>query len=222
MNRRRYALLLTVVQMLVSAGTAAQSGEIRGRATVIDGDSLRVADTELRLDGIDAPEFQQTCRLRARDWACGRAAAETLALLIERKPISCAWTERDQYGRGVAVCRRDGQDLNALMVESGMALAYRRYSERYVAEEDRARAARRGVWDTEFEAPWAWRRQAQAAPRAEPDCAVKGNVNSKGQRIYHERGSPAYAQVRIRPAQGDRCFANAEQARAAGFRAPRR
>jgi hypothetical protein len=142
--------------------------------------------------------------------------------LIQRKPITCSWSAHDQYGRGLATCHRTGQDLNALMVESGMALAYRRYSERYVAAEERARAARRGLWEAEFDPPWAWRRRAPRKSAGDEDCTVKGNVNAKGERIYHLPGTAAYDRVRIKPAEGDRCFANAKEARAAGFRPPRR
>ena len=205
--------------LLSVAGTAA---ELTGHANAIDGDSVRIGATELRLEGIDAPEFMQTCRLHGETWACGRAAAETLALLIQRKPITCIWSADDQYGRGLATCYRTGHDLNALMVESGMALAYRRYTERYIAAEERARTARRGLWDAEFEPPWVWRRRAPRGHTEDEACAVKGNVNAKGQRIYHLPGTAAYDKVRIKPDEGDRCFASAREAQAAGFRPPRR
>ena len=215
-------LLLMLFCVLGAAAVAA--AEIEGPVSVVDGDSLRIGATELRLHGIDAPELQQSCRLRGELWACGRAAAETLAFLVQRKPVHCRWDDTDTYGRGLARCTRNGQDLNALMVESGMALAYRRYSERYVVQEERARAARRGLWEGEFEAPWEWRQRSPRgpAPAAARDCPVKGNVNASGARIYHTPDSPAYDRVRIKPAEGDRCFDNVAAARAAGFRAPRR
>lgn len=205
---------------LLAASAAAH--ELTGHATAIDGDSLRIGNSEFRLEGIDAPEFMQRCRLHGETWDCGRAASETLAFLIQRKPVVCRWTASDQYGRGLAICQRAGQDLNALMVESGMALAYRRYSERYVAAEERARQARRGLWEAEFEAPWTWRKRTPRTRTAHDDCVVKGNVNAKGERIYHLPGTAAYDKVRIKPAEGDRCFADAQAARTAGFRPPRR
>lgn len=66
--------------------------------------------------------------------------------------------DRDRYGRRVARCRVNGHDLNGLMVSEGHAVAYRRYSRRYVGEEKTARNADRGVWGTQFEMPWDWRR----------------------------------------------------------------
>ena len=52
----------------------------------------------------------------------------------------------------------DGYNVNARLVYEGMALAYRRYSKKYVPEEDEAKAAKRGMWAGEFVAPWDWRR----------------------------------------------------------------
>jgi endonuclease YncB( thermonuclease family) len=58
----------------------------------------------------------------------------------------------------VARCEVGGTDLGAWLVEQGWALAYRRYGSAYVAQEDRARAGRRGLWAGTFVPPWAWRR----------------------------------------------------------------
>jgi endonuclease YncB( thermonuclease family) len=73
--------------------------------------------------------------------------------------VRCVGNGTDQYGRVLAICYLGGEDLNAMMVRDGQALAYRHYSRRYVGEENAARAAGRGVWAGEFEMPWDWRRR---------------------------------------------------------------
>ena len=74
-----------------------------------------------------------------------------------RTPVESFGHSRDRYDRLLAICRRGDLDLNGAMVEAGQAVAYTRYSLRYVPEEVRARAAGRGIWGTSFENPESWR-----------------------------------------------------------------
>jgi endonuclease YncB( thermonuclease family) len=59
----------------------------------------------------------------------------------------------------VAVCKLDGQDLNAWLVQEGLAVAYRHFSDDYVVAEDAALTAKPGLWGGEFLMPWEWRRR---------------------------------------------------------------
>ncbi len=208
--------------LTVLAPAAAPAFEFSGTARAIDGDSLVIDGQEMRLQGIDAPEFQQSCSVAGKPWQCGRAATEALAFLLARRPVRCLGSEYDHYQRALVTCRRGEVNINAMMVEIGMALAYRRHSHAYIAAEDSARAARRGLWDSEFITPWDWRRSQRTADANSGECAVKGNVNARGDKIYHRQGDRDYARVKIRAEQGDRCFDNEGDARAAGFRAARR
>ena len=54
----------------------------------------------------------------------------------------------------------------------------------------------------------------------DPSCAIKGNVNSDGERIYHAPDGRSYSRTDIKPEEGDRWFCNEAEAVAAGFRAP--
>lgn len=135
-----------------------RSGRVSGSARVIDGDTLVVGSKRVRLFGIDALESDQRCRAEGRSWPCGREATGALAGRIDGSTIACDERTRDDYGRVVAVCRRGGTDLNRWMVAQGWALAYRRYSQDYVAAERTARSSRRGMWRGEFVPPWEWRR----------------------------------------------------------------
>ncbi|MFT3730965.1 MAG: thermonuclease family protein [Hyphomicrobium sp.] len=128
---------------------------ITGRADPIDGDSLWVGDDEVRLKGIDAPEWKQDCRRDGLSWRCGMAARETLVGLIGSNDVTCAISERDVYGRMLGRCTAGDRNLNAEMVASGMAVAYGSYWN----EQGKARAARKGLWSGEFEEPRAWRAQ---------------------------------------------------------------
>lgn len=208
---------------------------IAGRASVTDGDTVVIRSTRIRLYGIDAPESAQLCEdAGGKEYRCGQAAALALSDRIGEANVSCEPRDTDRYGRTVAVCRKGTEDLNAWMVSQGHALAFRRYSTDYVATEGQARAAKRGIWAGTFEDPSDWRRrkrggrgeQAQAEmPRATNEamtCAIKGNVSSKGEKIYHLPESRDYARVVIDEAKGERMFCSEAEAEKAGWRAPHR
>ena len=134
--------------------------EITGTVRVGDGDSIDIGSTRIRFHGIDAVELAQHCKDAAGgDFACGEDAKRALEELVRDKTLRC--DERhgvDQYGRIAAVCTADGIDLNAAMVDAGFAVAYRQHSLAYVPNEDRAKAAKRGLWAGSFEMPWDYRR----------------------------------------------------------------
>jgi endonuclease YncB( thermonuclease family) len=222
-----------VALLAVGAATNCVPQErISGRAEVTDGDSFEIGSTHVRLFGVDAPEGRQSCTRAGSDWACGNEAARKLRSLIAGRTVTCTQRDVDDYGRSVAVCRSGAADLAAEMARSGFAVAYRRYSNDYVDEENEARAAKRGIWAGEFAVPEDYRRdertdappqrrvvQAQQPPR--DGCYIKGNINGEGERIYHVPSSSSYDDTVIDGTKGERWFCTEAEARAAGWRAPR-
>ena len=134
---------------------------LTGAARIIDADTVEIAGEKLRLEGIDAPESRQTCKRDGKRYDCGKEATAALRVKIGKASISCKGDTRDQYDRLISVCYLDDMDLNGWLVSQGQALAYRRYSKRYVAAEDEARKAKRGLWQGQFIQPWQWRQGAR-------------------------------------------------------------
>lgn len=214
--------------LLCTAGALAADArpiEIGGPARAVDGDTLVIGAQAVRLEGIDAPEDGQDCEdARGRSWHCGAAAGNALTALV-RDGVRCTGHAFDAYERLLGTCRANGADVGAVLVRDGLALAYVKYTDRYAGEEAAARKAQRGVWQGDFTAPWDWRRDRWRAAGGEapsPDCPIKGNVNGKGERIYHPPWSRGYARTRIDEAKGERWFCDEAEALAAGWRAPRR
>ena len=147
---------LTFIFLFLLSG--AVTADISGTALIVDGDTIKISGMKVRLSGIDTPERKQTCRKASVTWRCGYEATETLRAWTDTKEVRCIGDTKDRYGRLIADCFVDGYNINARLVYEGMALAYRRYSKRYVPEEDEAKAAKRGLWAGEFVAPWDWRR----------------------------------------------------------------
>ena len=153
-------LFLALGAFALPGARPAAAAEISGTASVIDGDTIEIRGTRIRFHAIDAIEGRQRCRKQdGSEWRCGRDASFALADRIGRAPVSCEIRDTDRYGRLVGVCSRDGEDLNAWMVRNGWALAYRRYGMDYVGEERKAKAEKRGIWASQFMAPWDWRRR---------------------------------------------------------------
>lgn len=152
-------LLHFTLALALSVGSAFAQ-EIAGRASVIDGDTLEIRGERIRLFGIDAPETGQSCEDAAGNaYRCGQRAALFLADMLGSKLVRCVERDRDRYRRIVGECySSDGTNVSAAMVVAGHALAFRRYSREFVADEDTARLARRGIWVGRFDAPWEWRR----------------------------------------------------------------
>lgn len=140
------------------------SDHLTGRPSVIDGDTLDIRGTRVRLWGIDAPESAQLCQRDGQAWQCGRAAATALADWIGERTTICEQKDIDRYRRIVGRCVVGGTDVSAWLVENGWALAFRHYSLDYVTHEDRAKGMRSGIWASEFMPPWEWR-AARTPPR---------------------------------------------------------
>ena len=192
---------------------------------VIDGDSfvLRAGagPMDVRLHGIDAPERDQSCILEERDWSCGEAVTQAAREAFEGRAATCQRIDTDRYGRMVARCDVGGRDIGRTLVRSGLAVAYTRYSDRYVAEEAIARREARGIHASQFATPSQHRltRIDGRAP-SDPACAIKGNISDSG-RIFHLPGSRSYPNTGIDESEGERWFCSVEEALAAGWRAPR-
>jgi endonuclease YncB( thermonuclease family) len=143
-----------------SASSRSSSQPVTGLARVADGDSLVVAGVRIRLIGIDAPELNQTCNdAKGQSWPCGHAAQRELRAYLGRRPLTCEPHGSDRFGRVLAVCSLpDGTNVNAWMVRQGFAVVSG-YPGPYRAEQDEARAAKRGMWAGTFMFPAEWRKR---------------------------------------------------------------
>lgn len=214
------AILIT--GLLPASTTLAQAANaLTGIPTVIDGDTIDIHGQRIRLHGIDAPESKQICVSGGTKYRCGQKAALALSDRIGRGSVTCEAKDTDRYGRLVAVCFKGQEDLNGWLVSEGLAVAYRRYSQDYVSREVQARSMLAGLWSGEFIMPWDWRRGKRLAYEqvsANPgDCVIKGNINSKGARIYHVPGGRWYDQTKIDEAKGERLFCSEGEAKAFGW-----
>jgi endonuclease YncB( thermonuclease family) len=145
-----FALLALLAARLDRIGTRNEQGAAR----VNDGDTITLGQERIRLRGIDAPEYTQTCERNGEDYACGRMARQALVDLIGGRQVFCAGWQRDRYGRLLGDCLAGDVDLNRALVGAGWAVAYGGYE----AEERKARAAKAGIWAGSFNRPQDWRR----------------------------------------------------------------
>ena len=140
---------------------------ISGIAKVIDGDTLRIDKKKIRLFGIDAPEKKQQCRRSSlsisfltfgKDYPCGQISADRLRKKINDKLVICKYSSKDRYKRFIAECFLNKTNINAWMVQTGHAVAYKKYSKKFIAQEIFAKKEKLGLWSGTFEMPWNWRK----------------------------------------------------------------
>lgn len=214
----RVSWILVILIHVASVCDPGWAGEASGPARVIDGDTLVIGDTTIRLHGIDAAETRQRCVTQDRKIARpGESAVEILAVLV-KDGVACFGTQLDDYGRLIATCRTaTGQDINCRLVEDGWAWAFVKHSSDYMEEEASARSKHLGIWALACEPPWEFRhkRWEAAAQMAPQGCPIKGNISENG-RIYHVPWSRDYAKTRIDTTKGERWFCSEKEALEAG------
>ncbi len=134
--------------------------EYIGRIFPVDGDSFKTETRmEIRLWGIDAPEYKQNCRYQAKQVKCGVESKNFLSNMVDNQTIYCKAIDKDRYGRHISRCfLSNGVELNNTVVEEGWAVDYTHYSEGfYKYSEEIAKANKKGIWRYEFENPRSWR-----------------------------------------------------------------
>lgn len=228
--------------LLLASRHSSAAEIVSGPPRIVDGDTVQIGSTKIRLVGIDAPETDQLCLdAKGENWACGVASRDQLIKFSNNRDWDCDIAGVDRYGRSLGKCFVEGDDVNKWMVRSGWALSFVRYSHEYDQDELAARLARAGLWSGAFIAPWDWRHRstttvvlgaftvpvdaqkkllgavsAEEAPSA--NCTIKAVV-SHDTCIYHQPGDRWYGYIKMGP--GKRWFCTAAEAELAGCRPPK-
>ena len=215
--------MLRVITLLLALTATPILAAPNGVISVIDADTIDVGSTRVRLFGIDAPEMGQPCAANGREWDCGAWTRDAVRNRYEGEYARCTTQDVDRYGRVVAQCFVDGQDMGQAIVRSGLAWAFRRYSDSYDLDEKAAAVQERGLWAVDVQLPSEFRAAQRQAPPppAGQTCVIKGNISGSG-RIYHVPGQEHYGRTRINESNGERWFCSRAEAEAAGWRAARR
>ena len=142
--------------------------KISGFAKVVDGDTIKINSKKIRLYGIDAPEKKQKCKKTyltisfmsfTKDYMCGEVSTQKLIKKINKQKLNCNILDVDRYKRLIGECFKRNINLNSWMVSNGYAVAYRKYSKKYVSDEINAKNNKLGIWQGKFEMPWDYRRK---------------------------------------------------------------
>ena len=133
-----------------------------GNTFALDGDSLKVGGKQVRLFGLDAPEYSQTCfNEKNKEYACGQVSRNFLTNLAGGKQVECLYAEKDKYDRYLGKCSVDGISINQELVKNGMAIIYNftESDEKMDELEAAAKKQKLGVWRGTFQKPKDYRKE---------------------------------------------------------------
>ena len=125
---------------------------------IVDGDTIVLNGEKIRFSGIDTPELKQTCIQDDQKINCGMHAKLLLVKKIGNNTPECISEGKDVYKRTLAECFINGESLSSFLVRSGYAFAYRKYSKKFIKDEDFAKANKLGMWAMTFQYPWDFRK----------------------------------------------------------------
>ena len=126
---------------------------------IIDGDTIHLNKEKIRFTGIDTPELKQTCIKNSEIIYCGIKAKQLLIDKIGKNKVTCIREGKDRYKRTLAECFVNDLSLSRFLVREGYAFAYRKYSKKFINDEDFAKKNNIGMWSMKFEYPWDWRKK---------------------------------------------------------------
>ena len=155
LNKKKVILVISVSLLIFFLiFNQVNSQELR----VVDGDTIHLNGEKIRFTGIDTPELKQTCLKEGVKDLCGVTAKQILIEKIANNSVECISEGKDRYKRTLAECFVNNESLSSYLVRSGYAFAYRKYSKKFVADEDYARINKIGMWSMLFDYPWDYRK----------------------------------------------------------------
>ncbi len=147
----RYLLFLAISNLFLSFSHAQE-------IIITDGDTIKINGERIRFTGIDAPELNQKCIKNEMEIACGELSKEIVETLISGQEVNCVSEGKDRYGRTLAECFVGTISISSYLVQEGYAFAYRKYSKKFIQDEEYAKMNNNGMWSTKFTFPWDFRR----------------------------------------------------------------
>ena len=152
---------VVLILIILSLSSLVNAEYLTGYAKVIDGDTLVLSKKKIRLFGIDAPEIKQKCNkgfYQGESYLCGVYSKKRLINKLDNKKINCKIITVDRYRRLIGICYLKNEDINEWMVANGYAIAYRKFSKKYVLSENKAKEKFKGIWSGYFLDPEKWRK----------------------------------------------------------------
>ncbi|WP_368659109.1 thermonuclease family protein [Metabacillus halosaccharovorans] len=232
-TKRLYSFFLVVLTFTLITGCGSEqtnSTLLDAEVTkVVDGDTLHVMISgkkeTIRLLLVDTPE---TVHPTKQVQPFGPEASNYMKEKLngEEVQVELGIGERDKYGRLLAYVYRDNQMINKLLLEKGLArVAYvfepnTKYIDEFNEIQKQAQNEQVGIWSLEN---YATENGFQDETQVENDdtvnsgCTIKGNINSKGEKIYHTMQSPSYNVTKP-----EELFCTEKEAVEAGYRPVKR
>ena len=156
LNKRKAIFLISVTALIFIITI----NQVKSQTIIIvDGDTIHLNGEKIRFSGIDTPELKQTCFKDDVKNLCGVKAKQILINKIGNNTVECISEGRDQYKRILAECFVNNESLSSYLVRSGYAFAYRKYSKKFIKDENYAKANQIGIWSMKFEYPWEYRKK---------------------------------------------------------------
>ena len=155
LNKRKAIFLISISALIfILTINQVKSQTIK----IVDGDTIHLNGKKIRFTGIDTPELKQICIKDGVKNSCGVTAKQILVNKIGNKKVDCISEGKDQYKRTLAECFVNNESLSSYLVRSGYAFAYRKYSKKFVIDEDYAKTNQVGMWSMKFDYPWNYRK----------------------------------------------------------------
>lgn len=223
---KKFLLALIILISLTSCDKIIQTenqNNLYEVVRVVDGDTVILnidgQRTRVRLIGIDTPE--SVAEDKSRNVKEGKIASEYTKILLENKKVRVEFDEekQDVYERKLGYLFLDDEFINEKLLKEGMAKLYtkttnQKYSERLKKAEQHAKDNKKGFWkDFYVNDPNLHLKYTDSKGRG----MIKGNINTKGLKIYHMPNQKSYKDVKINFKKGEKYFVTEKEAQDEGF-----
>ena len=147
MKKPSLILFSFIILINFSFSNSSEKNVAKGKARIIDGDTIEINKEKIRFGGINSPERKEIGYRLAKDKLIDKVANNIVTCVREKN--------KDKYRRTVAECFVNGENLSSFMVKRGYACDYVYYSKgKYAKEQKYAQDNKLGVWKMQYNTSW--------------------------------------------------------------------